>query len=196
MTISSFGVKPHGPCCCIILLIVNFYMHLLMERSKKQGYPAVHALDVSFYSELSSQGHAAAKRWTTGVDLFEHDVVLVPVYQNFHLTLAVIDMREKTIKYLDSASFNSGIQICETLFKYLQEESWQKRQRKLACSEWTVHGMRANEIPQQQNGDDCGVFVCKYADYIARGKPLTFTQSDMPYFRKRMVWEIIHQQLL
>lgn len=31
------------------------------------------------------------------------------------------------------------------------------------------------EIPQQNNGSDCGVFVCKFADFISRDKPIIFT---------------------
>jgi sentrin-specific protease 1 len=42
-------------------------------------------------------------------------------------------------------------------------------------------------IPRQMNGCDCGVFMLKYADYIASGCPLTFTQADMGYFRRRIV---------
>ncbi|GLD74411.1 sentrin-specific protease 1 [Lates japonicus] len=54
----------------------------------------------------------------------------------------------------------------------------------------------AKEIPQQMNGSDCGMFTCKYADYITKDKPITFTQKHMPYFRKRMVWEILNHKLL
>jgi hypothetical protein len=32
------------------------------------------------------------------------------------------------------------------------------------------------EIPQQMNGSDCGMFTCKYAEYITKDKPITFTQ--------------------
>ncbi|NXY48538.1 SENP2 protease, partial [Ceuthmochares aereus] len=176
--------------------IINFYMNLVVERSKKEGYPAVHAFTTFFYRKLTSGGYTTVKRWTRGVDLFKQHVVLVPVHLTNHWTLVVIDMRKKSIKYFDSVAVNSGNKICETLLKYLQEESWEKRQLELDCSEWTLHSMRSHEIPQQWNGSDCGVFVCKYADYIARDKPLTFTQNHMPYFRKKMVWEIIHQQLL
>ena len=41
---------------------------------------------------------------------------------------------------------------------------------------YTVHFLQ--EIPQQKNGSDCGVFACKYADYIAKGRPLTFKQVN------------------
>ncbi len=31
-------------------------------------------------------------------------------------------------------------------------------------------------IPQQMNGSDCGVFACKYAEYVSRGADITFSQ--------------------
>ncbi|RXN31442.1 sentrin-specific protease 2-like isoform X2 [Labeo rohita] len=51
-------------------------------------------------------------------------------------------------------------------------------------------------IPKQVNGNDCGVFACKYADFLSQGKPLTFRQCDIPLFRKMMVREIIHEKIL
>lgn len=80
--------------------------------------------------------------------------------------------------------------------QYLQDESKTKRNTDLNLLEWTHYSMKPHEIPQQLNGSDCGMFTCKYADYISRDKPITFTQHQMPLFRKKMVWEILHQQLL
>ncbi|XP_069733511.1 sentrin-specific protease 2-like [Phaenicophaeus curvirostris] len=196
MDITRFDICTLQEAHCLNDEIIHFYLNLVSARSKKEEYPAVHGFSTFFYLKLTSGGYAAVKRWTRDVNLFEHDIVFVPVYMTYHFTLAVIDMRKKTIEYFDSAAVNRKNEICETLFKYLQEESQQKRHLELDRSEWTLRSMRSHEIPQQENGDDCGVFVCKYADYISRDRPLTFTQSHMPYFRKRMVWEIIHQQLL
>ncbi|KAM6304959.1 sentrin-specific protease 2 [Aegotheles albertisi] len=175
--------------------VINFYMNLLMERSKKEGYPSVHVFSTFFYPKLISGGHKAVGRWTKAVDIFKQDLIFVPIHLSMHWTLGVIDVRRKSIRYLDSLG-QKGNKICETLFKYLQEESRQKRNLDLAASEWTLFSTEPHEIPQQQNGSDCGVFMCKYADYISRDKPMAFTQNHMPYFRKRMVWEILHQQLL
>ena len=61
-------------------------------------------------------------------------------------------------------------------------------------SEWKQ--VIANNIPQQMNGSDCGVFTCLFAEYLSRGAMLTFSQSDIPYFRKRMVYEICKNQIL
>ncbi|NXE91322.1 SENP2 protease, partial [Menura novaehollandiae] len=175
--------------------IMNFYISLMVERSKEEGYPSVYAFNTFFYPKLNATSQKAVKRWTKGVDIFNHDIILVPIHLRIHWTLLVVDVREKTIKYFDSFG-QSGDHICRTILKYLQEESKEKRNIELTASEWTIHSMEPQEIPQQNNGSDCGVFACKFADFISRDKPIIFTQEHMPYFRRKMVWEIIHQRLL
>ena len=48
----------------------------------------------------------------------------------------------------------------------------------------------------QHNGSDCGVFMTRTADYLARDGVLDFGQEDMPYFRRRMVVEILRTELM
>ncbi|XP_027731055.1 sentrin-specific protease 2 isoform X1 [Vombatus ursinus] len=175
--------------------IINFYMNLLVERNKKQGLPMLHAFSTFFFPKLSTGGYQAVKRWTKGVDLFEQELILVPIHRRIHWSLVVIDVRKKTIRYLDSMG-QKGHRICSLMLRYLQDESKTKRNKELDPAEWTLESVKAYEIPQQLNGSDCGMFTCKYADYLSQDKPITFTQNEMPHFRKRMVWEILHQQLL
>ena len=40
------------------------------------------------------------------------------------------------------------------------------------------------------------MFTCKFAEYLSRRAKFTFGQSDMPYFRRRMVYEISKNDLL
>lgn len=40
--------------------------------------------------------------------------------------------------------------------------------------------------PRQLNGYDCGVFVIMMIEYIIDNLPLSFQQSDMPFFRQRL----------
>ncbi|MGH0117666.1 UNVERIFIED_CONTAM: hypothetical protein FKN15_041858 [Acipenser sinensis] len=175
--------------------VINFYMNLLVARSEREGCWRVYAFSTFFIPKLCAGGYQAVRRWTKGVDLFEKDLILVPVHQGVHWCLAVIDFRTKTVKYYDSmGQRNEG--VCRILLHYLKEEFKSKKSKDLEVSKWTVTSAKSNEIPQQMNGSDCGVFACKYADYIARAKPMTFTQHHMPYFRKRMIWEILSQKLL
>lgn len=54
----------------------------------------------------------------------------------------------------------------------------------------------ANDIPVQMNGFDCGVFTCKYAECIVRQIKMSFCQTDMPGYRRKMVESIKNQTLI
>lgn len=176
-------------------VVINFYMNLLVQRNDSEGYPALHVFSTFFYPKLKHGGYSAVKRWTRGINLFEKEIILVPIHQQVHWSLIEIDLRKRSIVYYDSMG-HTGQSICETIFQYLQNESKTRRNMELDPLEWKQYSMTSAEIPQQLNRSDCGVFTCKYADYISRDQPVTFSQHHMPLFRKRMVWEILHGHLL
>lgn len=175
--------------------VINFYMNMLVERSKESHLPSVYTFNTFFYPKLCSSGYTAVRRWTKKVDIFSVDIILVPIHLGVHWCLSVVDLRKKSITYFDSMG---GIndKACQILLNYLNQESQDKKGQKLNTSDWTLQSKRRNEIPQQMNGSDCGMFTCKYAEYITKDKPITFTQKHMPYFRRRMVWEILNRKLL
>lgn len=175
--------------------IINFYMNLLMERSKRKGFSRVHAFNTFFFTKVKSAGYQAVKRWTKKIDIFSVDLILVPIHLGVHWCLAVVDFRKKTITYYDSMG-GMNMEACRILMQYLKQESLDKKGKEFDANGWQLLNKSSREIPQQMNGSDCGMFACKYADYVTKDKRITFTQQHMPYFRKRMVWEILHQTLL
>ncbi|XP_061470700.1 sentrin-specific protease 1 [Rhineura floridana] len=175
--------------------IINFYMNMLMERSKQRGFPTVHAFNTFFFTKLKTAGYQAVKRWTKKVDVFSVDILLVPIHLGVHWCLTVIDFRKKNITYYDSMG-GTNSEACKILLQYLKQESLDKKRKEFDTNGWMQLNKRSQEIPQQMNGSDCGMFACKYADCIAKDKPINFTQQHMPYFRKRMIWEILHRKLL
>ena len=55
--------------------------------------------------------------------------------------------------------------------KYLGNEHEDKKNgEKLDLKEWNC--LYVKNLPQQTNGNDCGVFACKYAEWISRGKTI------------------------
>ncbi|XP_070776495.1 sentrin-specific protease 2 isoform X2 [Enoplosus armatus] len=182
--------------------VINFYLSLVMERCPGEAAGLkVYSFSTFFFPKLwgggggQAGGHTAVKRWTKAVDLFLYDFILVPLHLGVHWAMAVIDFKSKTVKSYDSMGQRHD-DICSLLLLYLKEEHRAKKGRELDSAKWTVGSLRATEIPQQKNGSDCGVFACKYADYIAKGRPLSFRQCHMPLFRKLMIWEILNQKLL
>ncbi|XP_051045744.1 sentrin-specific protease 1 isoform X2 [Phodopus roborovskii] len=175
--------------------IINFYMNMLMERSKEKGFPSVHAFNTFFFTKLKTAGYQAVKRWTKKVDVFSVDILLVPIHLGVHWCLAVIDFRKKNVTYYDSMGGINN-EACRILLQYLKQESIDKKRKEFDTNGWQLFSKKSQEIPQQMNGSDCGMFACKYADCITKDRPINFTQQHMPYFRKRMVWEILHRKLL
>jgi hypothetical protein len=56
--------------------------------------------------------------------------------------------------------------------------------------------IRLQSTPQQENGFDCGVFTCQFLESLSRGEEtFAFSQENMPYLRRRMIWEICNRRL-
>ena len=53
------------------------------------------------------------------------------------------------------------------------------------------------EVISQNNLDDCGVYLCKFMDYLTRGHiELDFSEEDIIYFRVQIGIELIKGKLL
>ena len=47
------------------------------------------------------------------------------------------------------------------------------------------------DVPQQSNCIDCGVFSLLFALFSAIKRDFDFTQSDIPYFRRKIVQDLL-----
>ena len=197
--------------------VINFFMELLKGRtaarsgaaaaaasasgaaSGEAALPRVHFFNTLFYAKLTKDergyDYSGVKRWTRKNKLFEQDMLVCPVHvHGNHWVLAVVNFRDKRFEYYDSLKGSEG-QCLKNLRKYLKDESLDKLKATWDDTGWTDHNFR-DGTPQQRNGWDCGVFMCKTADYLSQEGKLEFTQQDMDYFRRRLVVEIRNSQLL
>ena len=181
--------------------MVNFTIGIMTEREARAvgegNQPRVHFFNTFFIKKLfktSGYNYNAVRRWTTknklGYDLLECDRVIIPVHQSNHWVLAVLDLKAKTVRYLDSL-LQEDEEVTESLLRWVADEYKNKRDTEVDLGAWETEAPK--DIPVQQNGCDCGVFMLKYADYVAVGCPLTFHQRDMEYFRLRIVAEALEQ---
>ncbi|XP_071454063.1 uncharacterized protein [Hetaerina americana] len=188
--------------------VINNYMDMLTQRGQSDDYPSVYCFNTFFYPKLNSSGYSSIRRWTKKVDIFQKDMLIVPLHLEIHWALAVVDFRQKTICYYDSMNGRKR-NILQALMKYLQDEKSDKKKEKFDSSGWDIK--LVHDIPQQRNGYDCGVFACMFAEHLSRGvvsgskgsskcrrtyPPFPFSQDNMPYFRKRMIYEILSGKLL
>lgn len=173
--------------------IINFYMNLIMQRGKKPQWPAAYAMNTFFYPKLKDQGYDSLKRWTKKVDVFAHDFIAVPIHLGVHWCMAVINLKEKTIRYYDSMG-SPNERCLQLLLDYLSDEHLDKKKADFDTTGWKLESVR--DIPQQMNGSDCGMFSCTFAEFLTRNEKITFSQQDMPYLRRKMVLEILKGELL
>lgn len=177
--------------------VINFYMNLLTERGElraNEGLPKVYAMNTFFVPRLLQSGHSGVRRWTRKVDIFTYDILPVPVHVGgVHWCMAIIHLRDRSIKYYDSMG-TPNPKILSALEQYLREESLDKRKRPFDTSGFLVESVR--DVPQQNNGSDCGVFSCMFAEFICRDREITFSQSNMEYFRHKMILEIVQGKLM
>ncbi|XP_066255432.1 uncharacterized protein [Euwallacea similis] len=173
--------------------VINFYMNLIIERGKDSKWPNAYAFNTFFYMKLIKDGAQSLRRWTKRVDLFSYDLVCVPIHLGMHWCMAIIDFRDKSIRYYDSMG-SPNTKCLEALRYYLESEHMDKKKTRYDTSDFSLVNM--DDIPQQMNGSDCGMFSCTFAEFITRNAKITFKQKDMPYLRKKMVVEIMTGELL
>jgi Ulp1 family protease len=184
---------------------INFFFLLLRLHgvaALAEGGPReshVWAHNSFFYAKLTGQsgpkvyayegvrGWTAARKSKLGVDIFAYRRVIMPINRgNKHWAMVMVDMEEKRVYFLDSLRGN-GSDVIRHLIQYLKDEWADKKGGELP---WTfTAGVSPDSLPRQQNGVDCGAFVCAFGECFARGLfPSTaiFEQGHLGYWRLRI----------
>ena len=61
--------------------------------------------------------------------------------------------------------------------------------------EYTLIGSVENNVPQQNNGSDCGVFTIMAADFLSEDIPLKYSQRYMPMLRNKIGAAILNTRV-
>lgn len=178
--------------------VINLYLELLKERERREPkkFLNCHFFNTFFYKKLiggrNGYDYKSVRRWTTqkklGYGLIDCDKIFVPIHKEVHWCLAVINKMEKKFQYLDSLGGRDA-HVLKVLARYFVDEVKDKSGQDIDVSSWDREYVE--DLPEQQNGYDCGVFMIKYADFYSRGMGLHFSQENMPYFRVRTAKEIL-----
>ncbi|KAJ7706402.1 hypothetical protein B0H17DRAFT_919159 [Mycena rosella] len=184
--------------------VINFYGALILGRSDAcKENPAtngkskvkkpldVHFFSTFFWTKLEKEGYEKGRlaKWTKKIDIFSKDVILIPVnHGNIHWTGAAINFRQKRIESYDSMH-DDRARVIKLLRQYVDLEHRNKKKAPFDFTGWEDYAPA--DIPQQDNGFDCGVFTCQFLESLSRGQEsFNFCQKDILYLRRRMIWEI------
>ncbi|XP_078792820.1 sentrin-specific protease 3b isoform X2 [Oryzias latipes] len=168
--------------------VMNMYGDLVMDSVPDK----VHFFNSFFYDKLRTKGYEGVKRWTKNVDIFQKDLLLIPIHLEVHWSLVSVDIQHRAITYFDSQR-TLNRRCPKHIFKYLQAEAVKKNQQDF-LSGWK--GFFKMNVGRQNNDSDCGAFVLQYCKCLALGQPFSFGQQDMQRLRRQMYKELCHCKLI
>ena len=83
------------------------------------------------------------------------------------------------------------------LFQYLKKEHLAKKQRELPyCSKWRFRVVPRDDLPQQNDSCNCGVFACMFTYFLSLGLPLSFGPEHMGPCRLRIALSLLNGRLM
>ncbi|XP_037530961.1 ubiquitin-like-specific protease 1C [Nematolebias whitei] len=168
--------------------VMNMYGDLVMDYVPDK----VHFFNSFFYDKLRTKGYEGVKRWTKNVEIFQKDLLLIPIHLEVHWSLVSVDISRRTITYFDSQR-TLNRRCPKHIFKYLQAEAIKKDKQDFLTG-WK--GLFKMNVGRQNNDSDCGAFVLQYCKCLALGQPFSFGQQDMPRLRRQMYKELCHCKLI
>lgn len=149
--------------------IIDFYFQMIEAEND-----SIKCFRSQFLSLFMRSGHDIFHS-SDNLNLFNFDLILVPVYLPSHWALIAVYPREHHLVYLDS-KLNSGIVYLEAMRSYLRNVTGEEQ--------WTI--ATNQDIPRQFNNHDCGVFVCEFGIRLARKIEFNFAENQMSTIRERM----------
>ena len=167
--------------------IIDEYLQLIRQRNVSDELPKVYPLTTHTYSWLEEdydRNLPAVLKWFHE-DLTGMEMLLVPIHKANHWSLVVIDIRKAVLYYYDSIQGNRRRSNAPRVMKKFVEHYSRMKGKSLNLKVKII-----DNAPLQENGYDCGVFVCQNAEKIARDALVSTRQEDIPGARVRMMKEI------
>lgn len=102
--------------------------------------------------------------------------------------MAVAFVKERRLQFYDSMG-GSGRHYLIDLERYFNDEHKDKKKTE-DTRKWTLVPC-TGDTPRQKNVVDCGVFICTFAEFLSRDRPLTFSQDDIYLCRNRIAHSLL-----
>lgn len=165
----------------------NFMRMLALASNFKLASTTDVALELD-YNRLRrhSRNRIRSTDSTIRTNLFDYERLFFPInVARSHWVGACVHVREKRIVMYDSMNYRLRM-YGRLLRLYLKREfEAQVRTSTFHTKEWEIV-CDTYYCPKQNNGYDCGIFVCLFAEYLGAGRELVFNQNHATEFRKEM----------
>ena len=190
--------------------IINEYGKLMTAQFK-----STYVFSTHFLASLENRGVENMKGWTRSINIFEKDYLFFPVHENAHWYLVIIKNQEKTLEVLDpyvplqyvpsSRIWTREFENCRNGIKEKIDSEHLKQVDAILnkyilkhhqCPSYNTYNVIIrNDIPQQKNEYDCGVFMLTFMKFTALRKEFHFETKHMSLFRQMIKKEIENRKI-
>lgn len=181
-----------------------------LDRDGARGVQPTYVCTSLFLSKLLGREgvytYAEVRRWTRRVTLDWNTVRWIVIPRNIgnqHWALIVADLTQRCLHVYDSysgATFREpdgrpvipAEQVYAGVRQWISDDSADKLgdAGRIDTQNWRVHEY---DLPRQQDGFNCGVFMCSYAACIVTGRRFTnlISAATINILRSRMLLEVV-----
>lgn len=142
-----------------------------------------------------TEGYERAKSFTSRVDVFDSDIVLIPIHARVHWFLVVIQVQshQSLALHLYDAKYGNRFQGClNKIQEFLEIEHVRRKGSRLDIP---ITKVVESSIPQQTNDNDCGPFLLHIAKCLTFDHAFTFNEKDMPRIRQQLKRELMWKKI-
>ena len=161
--------------------VVDFYLRVLATDAHEDLKNKMKVLGSNFYKHLinSSTPYTDIKRWTKKYNLFEQELIIIPIIMDNHWSLVVIikpglllETTEKSyLLHFDSLQYyHNSSEICPNLRLFLQRLA-SDNGNNINVDEDTCPCINVT-VPQQQGGIVCGLYLIEFVKRVMKQWPL------------------------
>lgn len=119
-------------------------------------------------------------------------IIFIPYAYQFHWSLLVLDVDQSTIMHLDPFDKDDGNRAIQGFLRYITDckLSDVRKPNNLCKKRWKVISF-TEKRPVQKDGNNCGIFVMKFMDLVAKKKSLNIKFDPIAY-RKEVAEMLIN----
>ena len=156
--------------------LVNKIIQMIEEEAVKQG-KRVHTCNMEVLQRMTEPSIEVFLKYQYDQlypDILDSEVILCPSLHADHWCLVVVYPAIKRMVYLGSLFRGIGARRAFECVGNFIACATQLKGQKYGVDEWDFFTIPTNDIEQQLNSVDCGVFVVKWAQHIAEGRVIGF----------------------
>ena len=178
--------------------IISAYLQLIKQRNLiHPSLPRIYIASTYLFAKVNKRnGYKRVLRWTRKIDIFNHDLILFPVFHLHHWALCAVDLRGRSLTYYDSWERSRHTWfpwIAEKITEYLCAEFVDKKGKM-----WREAGRLFKlcaDVPYQPNNHDCGPFMLMNAAAVAAGETIEYGTFDGDAIRRKIGVDLLRKRL-